>query len=387
MAADRDSTESSPATGMAQRWRERRRRFDTTFRERTIKVRANAGLAIQAGVAGGLAWFVAAGIVGNPAPFFAPIAAVVTLASSVGQRLRRTIELIIGVALGIAVGDAIILVIGTGAWQIAVVVTLAIIASIYVGGGPSLFNQAAASAVLVATLSPPEGGIYFTRFFDALIGGVVALIVMTLLIPLNPLRVVDRAVDPALETMADALSDTGGALARRDAALADAALERLRKAEGEVRTLESAIEAGRETAALAPLRWHKRGVLTRYVDSSKYISRALRDSRALVRRAVTQIQDGEPVPPPLPDAVCDLGEAARLLYNELGAGVEPQEARDRALRAVSGAAGAYSAGVGLSGSTVVAQVRSIASDLIAATGVDMAEANRMVRRAVGHTTG
>ncbi|MEV0728822.1 FUSC family protein [Polymorphospora sp. NPDC050346] len=387
MAADRDSTESSPAAGMAQRWRERRERFDATFRERTIKVRANAGLAIQAGVAGGLAWFVAAHILGNPAPFFAPIAAVVTLASSVGQRLKRTIELIIGVALGIAVGDAIILVIGTGAWQIAVVVTLAIIASIYVGGGPSLFNQAAASAVLVATLSPPEGGIYFTRFFDALVGGVVALIVMTLLIPLNPLRVVDRAVDPALDTMADALSDTGGALARRDAALADAALERLRKAEGEVRTLESAIEAGRETAALAPLRWHKRGVLTRYVDSSKYISRALRDSRALVRRAVTQIQDGEPVPPSLPDAVCDLGEAARLLYSELGAGVEPQAARDRAVRAVIGAAGAYSAGVGLSGSTVVAQVRSIASDLIAATGVDMAEANRMVRRAVGHTPG
>ena len=75
-------------------------------------------LALQAGLAAALAWFVAHDVIGRPAPFFAPIAAVITLASSVGQRAKRTIELVVGVAIGIGIGDAIILLIGTGPWQI-----------------------------------------------------------------------------------------------------------------------------------------------------------------------------------------------------------------------------------------------------------------------------
>ena len=60
-------------------------------------------------MAAGLAWFVAHDLIGRPTPFFAPIAAVITLASSVGQRVRRTAELVLGVAIGIGIGDAIIL--------------------------------------------------------------------------------------------------------------------------------------------------------------------------------------------------------------------------------------------------------------------------------------
>ena len=80
------------------------------------RVRGGLALALQAGVAAGLAWYVAHDLIGRPAPFFAPIAAVITLASSVGQRLRRTTELVIGVAIGIGVGDSLILLIGSGPW-------------------------------------------------------------------------------------------------------------------------------------------------------------------------------------------------------------------------------------------------------------------------------
>jgi len=66
------------------------------------RVRGGVALALQAGLAAGLAWFVAHDLIGRPVPFFAPIAAVITLASSVGQRLRRTTELVIGVAIGSA---------------------------------------------------------------------------------------------------------------------------------------------------------------------------------------------------------------------------------------------------------------------------------------------
>src|SRR5206468_9041069 len=123
----------------------------------------------------------------HPRPFFAPIAAVIALNVSVGQRLRRVVELVLGVALGILVGDVLIYFIGTGAWQIGAGVAAAVVASVFLGGSPIVIGQAAASAVLVATLVPPKNGIYYTRFLDALIGGVVGIIVMALLLPLNPL--------------------------------------------------------------------------------------------------------------------------------------------------------------------------------------------------------
>ena len=42
---------------------------------------------------------------GHPTPFFAPIAAVVSLGTSYGQRLRRVAEVTLGVAIGVFVGD------------------------------------------------------------------------------------------------------------------------------------------------------------------------------------------------------------------------------------------------------------------------------------------
>src|SRR4051794_1026074 len=128
-------------------------------------------LAVQSGVAAGLAWWVARDLLHHPRPFFAPIAAVIVLSASVGQRWRRAGELVVGVALGIGVADLLILLIGVGVVQIALVVGLAIAAAIVVGGGTVALSQAASSAVLVATLTPTDGGQHFERFVDALVGG------------------------------------------------------------------------------------------------------------------------------------------------------------------------------------------------------------------------
>ena len=85
----------------------------------------------------------------------------------------------------------------------------------------------------------------------------------------------------------------------------------------------------------------------------------------------------------LPAAIHLLGDAVELLRHEWAKGVEPIATRERALRAVTEAWRAYGEGVGFSGGVVVAQVRTTVSDLLRATGVEHAEAPRMVRRAVG----
>ena len=347
------------------------------------RIRAGFPLALQAGLGAGIAWFIAHDLIGRPSPFFAPIAAVITLASSVGQRARRTVELVLGVALGIGIGDGIILLIGTGPWQVGLVVVLAIVAAAAVGGGTPLVVQSASSAVLVATLTTPSAGLPYTRFFDALVGGAVGLTVMTILLPLNPLTVIRRAADPALQALADGLHAIAVGLRSGDAGAVRGALDRLRTAEANFTGFDQAATAASENVAFAPARWRARGALSQYVEGADHVTYALRNVRVLARRVITAINDGEPIPQCLPTSVELLGDAVNLLRAEWAKGAEPVATRERALRAAAESGRAYDEGVAFSGGVVVAQVRTTVSDLLRATGIEHAEAPRLVRRAVG----
>lgn len=355
-------------------------RSRASLKDRVNRVRGALALALQVGVAAGLAWYVSHHLLGHHQPFFAPIAAVVVLAVSVGERMRRAAEIVAGNAVGILLGEALILVIGRGAWQVGLAVLLAVLIAIFAGGSAPLVTQAASSASLVATLIPPQNDYYFSRFVDAVVGGAVGLGVMALLLPLNPLTVVGRAATPMLNSLAEGLADTAIALSKKDQAMADAALDRLRDAEAQLRAYNDAINAGREISTVAPLRWRKKLALAQYVESSDYVARALRNTRVLVRRSLSMLQDGEPIPPSLSAAIQALSEAVTWLRRELGEGTEPLAARAAAVRAVRACAEAYQAGLGFSGSVVVAQIRSTATDLITASGPTPEEANRLVRK-------
>ncbi|GAB3156944.1 FUSC family protein [Micromonospora sonneratiae] len=362
---------------------ELRRKSVPTLHDRIYRVRLSLGLAVQAAIAAALAWVAAHELLGNPEPVFAPIAAVGTLASSLGQRLRRTVELIVGVALGIAIGDGLLIAIGTGPWQLGLIVGMSIIISIALGGGPAVVTQAAATGVLIATLSPTVRNLEFPRVIDALVGGIVGLLVVAVLWPSNPLRLVDKAARRALDILTKQLSVTSDALANGDAKQAQHALDCLQEVEERMDELQDALEGGRETAILSPVRWHRRGALARYSQSIEFINHAVHNSGTLVRRAVTALEDEEPVPPTMPMAVANLAETVRRLVQELGRGEKPEATREVALRAVSEAGRAYNDGVGFSGSVVVAQIRTTASDLLRATGLERTEANHLVRQAIG----
>ncbi|MEU4476027.1 FUSC family protein [Micromonospora sp. NPDC023888] len=355
-----------------------------TLRDRWRRVRAIGGLAVQAGLAAALAWFVAHELLHVSQPVFAPISAVSTLAASVGQRLRRTVELIIGVTVGVLIGDLLLLVIGTGWWQLALIVVLAIVVALFLVGSAAVVIQAGATAVLIVTLSPSVRDLEIPRFVDALVGGGFALLVTTVLLPLNPLRVLNRAARPALDLLVTQLDATATALAERDADRARTARTELRQNKGQVQAFVEATQGAREVSALSPVYWRERhGPVSRYAQAAEPIDRAMRNSGTLIRRSVTLIEDGEPVPDSLPGAVAGLAEAVRLLKRQFAAAVEPNRAREQALRAVRTAGQAYREGVGFSGAVVVAQVRTTVSDLLVATGLTQEEANHLVRGVFG----
>lgn len=347
---------------------------------------AGAGLiSVQGAVAAGLAYWVAHRFLHHPRPFFAPISAIIVLDVSQGRRLIRVVQLVLGVALGIAIGDALVYEIGTGAWQVGLVVFLATVLAVFLTGNETVVVQAASSAVLIATLMPPRGGgIYVSRFVDALVGGAIALLVITLLLPADPLAAVSRQAGPAWQVMADGLRGTAQALSTRDAAAADEALSRMEEGRGTLSAFRESLPGGTETAKVAPIRWRARGALARYGEVAQYLERSLGNAQVLARRSVTLIRDEEPVPEQLHRSVGMLAEATEEVHRALADPGSDHRVAELSLEAVGDAADAYGVGLGFSGSTVVAQIRAIATDLLGAAQLPHAKANELVRRAGGN---
>ena len=342
------------------------------------RLRANVWWLAQAAIATAGAWILAQQLFGHPLPIFAPVAALISVSASLGQRRRSAVEMVIGIALGIGIADALVAFIGTGPAQIAAVVCGAMIVVIAFGGSTVLVGEAAASALLVVTIQLPGTGLSGMRFLDSLLGGIVALAV-TALFPRNPVEVVRRAAAPLLEEIAGTLEDTAWALERRDRELAEQAWARawfLR-----LDDLEDAVAAGRETLRLAPFRGGTREQFARYEEAAVQIRTALTSVQTLSRGAARALDVRDNVPAPVPDALRELAETVRTLDEYLDDPAGRPRVREPALRAAARATLVLEQTSNLSVSVIVAQVRSMAVDLIRGWGVARDEAERLVRDA------
>jgi hypothetical protein len=263
--------------------------------------------------------------------------------------------------------------IGVGAAQIGVVVALAMAAAVLIGERRLLVNQAAISAILVVVLQPPDAPFSPDRFFNALLGGGIALAINHLF-PVNPERLVERAAEPIFEELAAALEEVADALEGGDREKAEAVLGRARELDDRVRSFDEALSAGYETARLSPTRRRSLKHLELYADASIRIELAVINTRVLARGAANVLRREEAVPSTLPGAVRDLSRAVRALADYLEESEGPQEARRFALEAARGATEALKGRHDLTTSVLVGQVRSMAVDLLRSTGMNQAQA-------------
>ena len=208
-----------------------------SFAVRRRRLRMGLRSVLQTAVSAGLAWYLAKLVWGHSAPLFAAIAAIIVSTTSLGQQRRRATELALGVAVGIFIADLLVRGIGTGGWQIAVLVVLAMSTALLVGGGPELVTEAGVSAILLATVQVPDGGVSPDRFLDALMGGAVSLLVNAILFPVDPILTVARASQPVFLDLGASLDATARGLERGDVEEARAGLERARALDDEIESL------------------------------------------------------------------------------------------------------------------------------------------------------
>lgn len=339
------------------------------------RLRASARPILQAALAAPLAWLIATKGLGQQDPIFAPLSALVAIGATVAQPWQRAAEIVIGVAVGVAIADGLTMLIGHGTIQMTIIIGLAMSSALLIGGGPMFVSQAGTAAMLVAVLPSADGWASLDRMLNTLVGGGCALLFTLVILPIRPLRLAHRAAGPVLEELAITFRQIGEALRRSDPQIAQRALTRARGAGDHWASLNAAIGVGRQAVRIAPVRRHEEDDLLDMAQSVVQLDFAIRDARVLARVALRLTETHVPHGVRLELVMQAFAEAVLSLEGHLaGEYDETLVTRECALRATRLASSISSPDEDLVFTHLVGQVRSTTVDLLRTTGIDRDEA-------------
>lgn len=346
-----------------------------TARRRAARLRQRAFFIAQCSVAAAVAYLVAKDVFRVAVPLFAPVAAIVALGMTHGQRLRRALEITVGVAVGVGIGELFVHAFGIGWWQIIVIVATSMTLAALLDQGTLIVNQAGIQGMIVALL---VGGTHMAeatalgRWFEALIGSVVALVFASI-VPTSTLLKPRAQATRLLDHLALMLAAIGDALTNDDVEAAERVLAEARDTERDLVTLRGYASDSADVVRVSPFHRGRRGDIGEITDILEPMDRAIRNARVLIRRATVSLQVGEPVPPRYVSAVHDLATAVDVLADELSAGSTYEEAEARLL-AIGSATADPAPETTLSAEVIRAQIRSMAVDLLMVIGLESEEA-------------
>jgi uncharacterized membrane protein YgaE (UPF0421/DUF939 family) len=324
----------------------------------------------QASLAAGAAYFIADNVFSHPTPFFAPIAAVVSLGTSYGQRLRRVAEVTVGVAIGVLIADLLVLQLGSGWWQIVLIVALAMSTALLINAGQLFVTQAAVQSIVVAVLVPAAGQALL-RWTDALIGGAVALVAATV-VPRAPLRRPWQQAAKVVDKIAYLLRGAACAIDEGDVESTLDLLSDARSTDALMEELRTAASEGISAVRSSPFRVRHKGSVHRLADLVEPLNLALRNTRVIVRRSAVAAYRRDPVPQGYARLLRDLAEQVDAVAAELREDRIPVTVRDPLIR-LAHATSSVERTSDLTGEVILAQMRSIIADLLRLTGMDALE--------------
>ncbi|MFJ2764668.1 aromatic acid exporter family protein [Streptomyces prasinus] len=191
------------------------------------RVALDVWLLLQATASATAAWLVARYVFDHPAPYFAPITAMVALTANLGERGLHAIRLLQGVLLGLLVGQLVLALLGEGPGTMALAVFVSLATARALRSAQIVVVQAAVSSILVVALGDQANGVQ--RLVDALTGAGIALVFSQLLFPPEPLALLRRAETAALDAIAGGLTTLADAIDRDDDSLAQQAVGELRE--------------------------------------------------------------------------------------------------------------------------------------------------------------
>lgn len=257
------------------------------IREGIHRVQADFFQSVQIVAASMGAWLFAERVLGHHEPIFAPVAALVSLGYVSGAKhSRRILEVSFGVTLGILIGDLLLILLGHGTWQAAVVLFLTVIIARFIDKGIIFTIQLSFQACFTLLLPVPDDA--FTRSFDGLVGGAFAFLAMYLM-PRDPRKNPRERATALMDAFAKVFTLSSEAIHHYDYNKAYQSLL-------DARALQPLYDACRGDLITAQgmneLSWNSRkskGELARMSKTLAAIDLAIRNDRVLNRRMASTI--------------------------------------------------------------------------------------------------
>ncbi|CAL9329681.1 hypothetical protein SUDANB70_00050 [Streptomyces sp. enrichment culture] len=328
-------------------------------------------LLLQATAGAAAAWLVARYVLDHPAPYFAPITAVIALTANLGERGLHALRLLFGVFLGLLIGQLVLAALGTGPGTMTLAVFVSLAAARALRGAQIVLVQAAVSAILVVALGDQANGVQ--RLLDALTGAGIALVFSQLLFPPEPLALLRRAETAALQAIAGGLSTLASAIARDDDGLARQAVGELRRGLDHLQDLRRAGRTNTRVTRRVLARGSK--VVVRERENAEHLD-LLGASCLLLARLLTSADAG--TRSRLEQPVRGLADVIEALAGGLGDRAVRQRAADRSLELATRITA--ESGPADSERTFLAySLRTVATDVITFAGVDLADALEAIR--------
>jgi uncharacterized membrane protein YgaE (UPF0421/DUF939 family) len=256
---------------------------------------------IQMAVAAGASWLVSTWVFGAPVGY-APITAIVAMGLGRERRIGRSIVLVAGLVVGIAVAEIAARLVGTGWWQVGLILGIsALIAGVVFDVQLAVTYAAINAVVLFGT--PGADGWIPDRAVDAVIGVVVAFVVTYLVVPPRP----DAEIAVRMHTVADvavtALGDAARLLADRDVNDRRIALDGAQHVDTELGRLPGTVDHALDVVRFAPLRWGRRDRVERLAVAAVDLGSVVTTASTIVRLTDRAIVDDVDADPSLAEAI------------------------------------------------------------------------------------
>jgi uncharacterized membrane protein YgaE (UPF0421/DUF939 family) len=248
--------------------------------------------ATKCALAAGFSWEVASFLIGGEAAALAVVSALIVVQVTSWQTVRKSIERILGVIIGVSLAVVVAHFVGLNIWTITLMIFFAQIIGIFLQNrGQYLATQIPVSAALALLLGASAGSYPFLRLLGTIVGGLVGIIVSLLFSPPIYVFRAREAIAALTTQLADALPELASALAARLGEAENRAVyTHILELEQRVHATEQALSLGIDNTRLNPWARRARRLLVEYPDVLLALDRLVRQ----MRRIAYTINEPEP---------------------------------------------------------------------------------------------
>lgn len=351
-----------------------RRRIDP---RRALRRVSDSGTAIaQIVVAATGAYAFAHFVLGHPAPLLAATVTVSSLGLVRDARPRRVLETVVGMLIGILVAELLLLLAGDGWWQLALALTATLVVARFLSEQASFAIAAGIQSIIVMVI---PANAPMLRLVDGVVGGIAALLV-TALIPRNPLRAELRDGRAVFAAFGGAVGTIVQGLHRGDRVRTDRGLQKARAMHPAVEDWRTSLESGQAIARIAPFLRRHRFEIQRHRRVLDGLDLASRNLRVVARRAAYLVDDSA-ARPVAADILAEIGRGAARIGDALDdIALEPEARATLTAVAAHLDPEALLPGASFGDHNLIAAMRPLVVDLLTAAGTPPDEARAAVPR-------